>query len=109
MVGSTYNSVHPIDCVEMHNNPYLGFQFNVSIEKSGIIRYSNNTDCSDGSIFLIEAEDAEYIINSVMERFCYDTDEHGFAMIDRYHWEILFYRNNELIDRVEGWQNECKQ
>lgn len=42
------------------------------------------------------------------ELFCYDADEHGQAMIDGYHWEILFYRKEELIDRVEGWPNEDK-
>lgn len=109
MVGQTYNSVHPIDCIEIHNNPYLGYQFNVIIEESGIIRYSNNIDCSEGSNFFIGAENAEYIMNSVIKCFCYDTDECGTAMIDGYHWEILFYRKNELIDRVEGWPNECNQ
>jgi len=87
-------------------NPYLGYQYNVSTEKSGVIRYQNNTDCMDGAVLLIKADDAEYIIGRIMaELFCYDTDEHDAAIIDGYHWEIMFYRKDELIDRMEGWPN----
>ena len=61
----------------------------------------------DGAVLLIKADDAEYIIDPIMtELFCYDTDEHGAVIIDGYHWEILFYRKDELIDRIEGWPNE---
>ena len=96
-----------VDRVEIHNNPYLGYQYDVSIEKSGVIRYQNNTDCKDGAVLLIKADDAEYIIDPIMtELFCYDTDDHGRAIIDGYHWEIMFYRKEELIDKVEGWPNE---
>lgn len=98
-----------IDHVEIHNNPYLGYTYDVSIEKSGVIRYQNSTDCRDGAMFFIKADDAEYIIAPIMtELFCYDTDEHGAAIIDGYHWEILFYHKGELIDKVEGWPNEDK-
>lgn len=98
-----------IDRVEIHNNPYLAFEYNFSIEKSGVIWYRNNTDCKDGAVFLIKADDAQYIINPGMtELFCYDTDEHGVVMIDGHHWEILFYRKDELVDKIEGLSGEDK-
>ena len=98
-----------IDRVEIHNNPYLGYQYNASIEKSGIIRYRNNTDCKDGAVLFIKPDEAEYIIDPIMtELFCYDTDERGGAIIDGYHWAIAFYRKNELVDKVEGRPNEDK-
>ena len=55
-----------IDRVEIHNNPYLGYEYNVCIEKSGVIRYRNNTDCADGAVLLIKAEDAQYIIDELL-------------------------------------------
>ena len=96
-----------VDRVEIKNNPYLGYQYSVSIEKSGVIRYQNNVDCTDGAVLLIKEADAEYIIDPIMtELFCYDADEYGAAMIDGYHWEMLFYRKDELVDKIEGWPKE---
>lgn len=96
-----------IDRLEIHNNPYLGYEYNVGIEKSGVIRYQTNTDCRDGALLLIKAEEAQYIIDPIMtELFCYDTDEHGEAMIDGYHWKLKFFIKDELVDEIEGWPNE---
>ena len=98
-----------IDGVEIHNNPTLGYQYNVRIEKTGAIRYQNNTDCENGTELLIKSEDAEYIIDPIMtELFCYDSDDHGEKTATGYHWEILFYQKNELIKQIEGWPNEDK-
>ncbi|MCI9271616.1 MAG: hypothetical protein HFH11_10810 [Dorea sp.] len=104
-----HTTLRLIDRVEIHNNPYLGYEYNVSIEKSGLIRYQNNTDCKDGAVLRIKAEDAQFIINPIMtELFCYDADEHGMATIDGYHWKLKFYRKGELIDEIEGWPSEDK-
>ena len=100
---------HLIDRVEILNNPYLGYIYEVSIEKSGVIRYRNNTDCRDGAVLLIHADDAKYIIDPMMtELFCYDTDNHGRAMIDGYHWQIRFYQKDELIEKLICWPHEDK-
>ena len=50
----------------------------MSIERTGIIRYKNNTDCRDGALLYKNPEYAQYIINPMMsELFCYDSDNHG--------------------------------
>lgn len=104
---SRHTLLRGVERVIINNNPYLGYRYLVNIEKSGVIRYKNNTDCKDGCVLRINSDDAEYIIDPIMtELFCYDTDDHGAAIIDGYHWEILFYKNDELIDRIEGWPNE---
>ncbi len=96
-----------VDRIEIHNNPYLGFQFHVSITKNGIVRYENNLEDNSLALLKIKPDDARYIIDPITaELFCYDTDEHGTAMIDGYHWEIHFFRNNDLISKVEGWLDE---
>lgn len=96
-----------VDSVEIQNNPYLGYKYDVRIEKNGVIRYKNNIDCTEGAVLYIKPEDAQYIIEPIMaELFCYDTDEHGTAMIDGYHWKLIFYKKGEVIDEIEGWPNE---
>ena len=83
--------------------------YSASIENNGIIRYQNNTDCQDEVFLTINAENADWIIHPIMEElFCYDADDHGEAVIDGYHWEILFFRKDELIDKIEGWPHEDK-
>ena len=98
-----------VDSIEIRNNLYLGYQYNVRIYKNGVIRYENNEDCKDGAILYIKPEDAEYIIDPITtELFCYDADEHGHAIIDGYHWKIIFYKKDEVVDEVEGWPGEDK-
>lgn len=98
-----------IDSVEIQNNPFLGYQFNVRINKNGIINYKNNIDCKDGTVIYIKPDEARYIIDPIMtELFCYDSDEHGRAIIDGYHWKIIFYKDSEIIDKIEGWSGEDK-
>ena len=98
-----------IDRVEIHNNPHLDYMWSASIEKSGMIRYQNNTDCQDGVFLTINSEDADWIVHPIMEElFCYDADDHGEAIFDGYHWEILFFRKDELMDKIEGWPHEDK-
>ena len=80
-----------VDSIEIRNNPYLGYRYNVRIYKNGVIKYENIEDCKDGAVMYIKPEDAEYIIDSITtELFCYDADNHGKAMIDGYHWKIIF-------------------
>ena len=74
-----------------------------------MIRYKNNTDCKYGAFLTINPENADWIVHPIMEElFCYDADDHGEAIIDGYHWEILFFIKDELIDRIEGWPHEDK-
>ncbi|MDE7285437.1 MAG: hypothetical protein K2N55_01145, partial [Lachnospiraceae bacterium] len=96
-----------IDSVEIYNNPYMGYRYNVRIYRNGVIQYKNNTDCLNGAVLYIKPEDAQYIIDPIMsEIFCYDADEHGTAMMDGYYWKLTFYKNSETIDEIEGWPNE---
>ena len=98
-----------VDCVELENNTYPGYQYKVSINKDGIIKYQNNTDCKDETYLSIKPDDAAYIINPIMsELFCYDADEHGKPVIDGYHWKLTFYRKGQLVDEIEGWPGEDK-
>ncbi len=65
------------------------------------------TDCVDGAVMYVKPEDAQYIIDPIMsEIFCYDADEHGMAIMDGYHWKLIFYKKDEVIDEIEGWPNE---
>ncbi|MBR6382538.1 MAG: hypothetical protein IKS56_00955 [Lachnospiraceae bacterium] len=99
--------LHVIDRVEIHNNPYLGYMFDVSVKKTGMIQYHNNTDCKDGAVIFLKPEDGAYIINPIMtELFCYDSDNHGRTIIDGHCWNIKFYRKDELIERIEGHTGE---
>ena len=96
-----------INRIEIHNNPLLGFKYDVTIEKTGLVRYQNNSDCIDGTVLFIKPADAAYIVDPMMTNlFCYDSDEHGKAMIDGYHWVLLCYHGDELIDKIEGWPEE---
>lgn len=101
--------LHRIDSVEIHNNPYLGFIYDVRICRNGVVKYKNNVDCADGAVMFIQPKDAQYIITSIMsELFCYDTDEHGSAMIDGYHWKLSFYIGDNAVKEIEGFPNEDK-
>ena len=96
-----------VDRVDILNNPYLGYRYNIRIDKNGIIRYQNNIDCKDGALFMIKSVDAGHIIDHIKaEIFCYDSDNHGKVTIDGYYWEISFYGEDELIDKIEGWPDE---
>ena len=96
-----------VDSVEIHNNPYLGYQYNVRVYKSGMVQYCNVEDCRDGALLFIKAEDASLIIEQMMQLFCYDCGDQGHVCIDAYHWELLFYRKSgELIESIEGWDGE---
>lgn len=98
-----------VDSVEIQNNPFLGYQFNVCINKNGIIKYKNNTDCIDEIVIYIKPDEAQYIIDPIMtELFCYDSDGHGRTIIDGYQWKIIFYNKSEIIDEIEGSSGEDK-
>lgn len=96
-----------VDCVEVHNNPYLGYTYSARINRTGIVEYKNNEECADGAMLIINADDARYIIDRIMtELFCYDSDEHGHFVIDGHHWSIRFLKKNEEVDMIEGWTDE---
>lgn len=97
-----------VDSIEIQNNPYLGYRYNTRIFQSGVINYQNIEDCKDGAMMYIKPEDAQYIINPITtELFCYDADNHGAAIIDGYHWKIVFYdKDGNVIDEIEGWPDE---
>lgn len=96
-----------VDRVELQNNPYLGYRYDARIDRSGVIRYQNNTDCTDGAVLYIKPEEAQYIIDPIMtELFCYDVDNHGEQIMDGYHWKVIFYKKDEVIDEIEGWPGE---
>lgn len=102
-----HTMLRSVDRVDIHNNPYIGYQYNVGIEKTGVVHYQNNTDCKDGAVLYIKPDDARYIIDPIMtELFCYDADEHGAPIIDGHHWKLTFYRKSEAIDEIEGWTDE---
>lgn len=96
-----------VDSVEIQNNPYLGFRYIMRIYRNGVIKYQNNTDCPDETVLYIKPEDADYIIDSIMtELFCYDADGHGTAMVDGYHWKLVFYEKDKIVEEIEGWPGE---
>lgn len=55
-----------VDRAELQNNPYWGYRYDVRIDRSGVIRYQNNTDCTDGAVLYIKPEEAQYIIDPIM-------------------------------------------
>lgn len=96
-----------VDSIEIRNNPYLGFIYDIRIHKNGVVRYRNSSDCKDGAVTYIKPSDAEYIIDPVTEElFCYDSDQHGNPINDGYHWKAIFYINDEVIHETEGWPGE---
>ncbi len=38
--------------------------------------------------------------------FCYDADGHGQPIIDGYHWKIIFYVKDEVVNEIDGWPGE---
>lgn len=96
-----------IDSVEIQNNPCFGYRYRVRIYRDGVIAYQNAEDCVDGAVMYSKPEDAQYIIHPMMEElFCYDADEHGTAGIDGYHWKIIFYEKDKVVEEMEGWPGE---
>lgn len=96
-----------VDSVEIRNNPCFGYRYCVRIYRDGVIAYQNAEDCVDGAVMYTKPEDAQYIIHPMMEElFCYDADEHGTAGIDGYHWKIIFYEKDKVVEEIEGWPGE---
>ncbi|MBQ0058811.1 MAG: hypothetical protein KBS83_02450 [Lachnospiraceae bacterium] len=99
-----------VDCVEIQNNPYLGYCFNIFISKKGVFKYQNNTDCRDDVAMSISHDSVKYFIeNNLSELFCYDSGNHGQAILDGYHWKIIFYKADKIINVIEGWPGEDPQ
>ena len=96
-----------IDSVILYNNPYVGFSFEAKINRKGMVEYKNIEDCKEGAIMMISKARAEYIIDMVLsEIFFNDEKEHGMAMVDGYHWHVLFLRDKQTVCRFEGWPGE---
>ena len=95
-----------INILEIENNPYLGYKFRAVISRNGVVQYWNNIENKE-SVTTIKADDAAYIINPIMTGFfCYDSGNCGEAVIDGYHWKLIFRKNDKVIDMIEGWPNE---
>ncbi len=96
-----------INLIEINNNPCLEHSYSIKIYKKGNYEYLNNTDCIQTVIGKISKENAQYIIDPIMtDLFCYDTDNHGSYVKNGYHWQIRFFKNDELIYETDGWNNE---
>lgn len=96
-----------IDSIEIQNTPYPGCKYYVRINKNGVIEYHNSEDCKNPVVINIKPENAEYIIEPITtELFCYDVDGHGQPIAGGYHWKIIFYKKEKVIDEVEGWPGE---
>ena len=75
---------------------------------------TNGTECVftetvllNDILFRINKETAGHIINpAASELFCYDSDNHGKALIDGYHWKLTFMQNERIIDIIEGTNGE---
>ncbi len=62
---------------------------------------------NDDILFRINKETAGHIINpAASELFCYDSDNHGKALINGYHWKLTFMQNERIIDIIEGTNGE---
>ncbi len=59
--------------------------------ETGLIEYRDLFQSKDDILFRINKETAGHIINPVTsELFCYDSDNHGKALIDGYRWKMTF-------------------
>lgn len=95
-----------IDSVQIISNPYLDYHFDVRIYRNGLAQYQRNN--ADGvEIISVDSKRVErFIDEGLQDLFCYDVDDHGQAVIDGYHWKLIFYRKEEVVSEVEGWPNE---
>ena len=82
-------------------------RYRVCIQRNGLIEYRDLFQSNDDILFLINKETAGHIINpAASELFCYDSDNHGKALIDGYHWKLTFMQNERIIDIIEGTNGE---
>ena len=78
-----------------------------SVKTEGLLYTHQPLHSNDDILFRINKETAGHIINPVAsELFCYDSDNHGKALIDGYHWKLTFMQNERIIDIIEGTNGE---
>lgn len=61
-----------IDSIEIRNNPYLGYRYNVRIYKNGVVKYENIEECKDGAVMYIKPE-VQSILLILLQRNCFVT------------------------------------
>lgn len=82
-------------------------RYRVCIHRNGLIEYRDLFQSNDDILFRINKETAGHIINpAASELFCYDSDNHGKALIDGYHWKLTFMQNERIIDIIERTNGE---
>ena len=92
-------------CLRYANHFYVANFFAVKTE--GLLYTHQPLHSNDDILFRINKETAGHIINpAASELFCYDSDNHGKALIDGYHWKLTFMQNERIIDIIEGTNGE---
>ncbi len=98
-----------VNCLEIYNEVAYDKRYRVCIHRNGLIEYRDLFQSKDDILFRINKETAGHIINPVTsELFCYDSDNHGKALIDGYRWKMTFMQNERIIDIIEGTNGEDK-
>jgi PAS domain-containing protein len=96
-----------VNRLEIYNEAAYDKRYRVCIHRNGLIEYRDLFQSNDDILFRINKETAGHIINpAASELFCYDSDNHGKALIDGYHWKLTFMQNERIIDIIEGTNGE---
>lgn len=75
-----------VNRLEIYNEAAYDKRYRVCIHRNGLIEYRDLFQSNDDILFRINKETAGHIINpAASELFCYDSDNHGKALIDGYH------------------------
>ena len=90
----------------MTRPPFYSLNFS-AVKTEGLLYTHQPLHSNDDILFRINKETAGHIINpAASELFCYDSDNHGKALIDGYHWKLTFMQNERIIDIIEGTNGE---
>ena len=95
-----------INSVYVRNNPFIGYQYEAKVHRSGLIEYKNNVGDGNEAILFLKASDANYIVDLLIAEWFDEPESEGEAMIDGYHWQIEFNNDMGLIKTIEGWPCE---
>ena len=96
-----------VNRLEIYNEAAYDKRYRVCIHRNGLIEYRDLFQSNDDILFRIKKETAGHIINpAASELFCYDSDNHGKALIDGYHWKLTFMQNERIIDIIKGTNGE---
>ncbi len=95
-----------VDSVQIISAPYLDYFYDARIYRTGLAKYKNNT-LDDETLLTVDSKKVQrFIDEGLNDLFCYDLDNHGKAMVDGYHWQIIFYQKDKVISVIEGWPSE---